>query len=213
MKKLLTGLAIILAVAVVAPVFAENANVAPDKGEKVEKQRRERPERKDRKRGGMQEREVNADQMIASIEERKTRILERIATVYDKLNKRLAGFDEKIVKLSTRMEKLRSEKPEEKGSGKPAMSEEQLKERKENVTKRYNEIKKNIETRKTQILERMDGVRGNVMKRVAQLPEADQEKVKTAFENAFSQVKSEAEKLEKEAREKAEATYQKLMGI
>jgi len=47
MKKLLTGLAIALAVSVVSPVLAQADN-APAKSEKIEKQRGEKQGRKNR---------------------------------------------------------------------------------------------------------------------------------------------------------------------
>ncbi|KAF1081454.1 MAG: hypothetical protein GQF41_2260 [Candidatus Rifleibacterium amylolyticum] len=198
MKKFLTTLAIVLAISVVSPVFAQTEGAPKAKRERV----------------GKMGREVNAEQMIKNIEERKAGILENIALRNTKLNERLAKFGERIDQLSARMEKARSEKPTEKaGTEKPTMSEEQLKERKEKVTTRYNEFKKNLEQRKTQVFERIENVRSNVLKRIEQLPEADRDRVKTALENAISEVKSEAEKLEKEAKEKIEATYQKLMAI
>jgi len=198
MKKFLTTLAIVLAISVVSPVFAQTEGAPKAK----------------RERAGKMDREVNAEQMIKNIEERKAGILENIALRNTKLNERLAKFGERIDQLSARMEKARSEKPTEKtGTEKPTMSEEQLKERKEKVTARYNEFKQNIEQRKTHVLERIENVRSNVLKRIEQLPEADRDKVKTALENAISEVKTEAEKLEKEAKEKIEATYQKLMAI
>lgn len=214
MKKFLTGLAIVLAVSVMSPVFAQADDAPGVKREKIEKQRGEKPGRKNRERPDKMDREVTAEQMIKRIEERKANILENIALRNTKLNERLATFGERIDKLSARMEKLRSEKPTEKtGTDKPAMSEEQLKDRKEKVTARYNEFKKNIEQRKTQVFERIENVRSNVLKRIEQLPEGDREGVKTALESSINEVKAEAEKLEKEAKEKIEATYQKLMAI
>ncbi|PKL49112.1 MAG: hypothetical protein CVV42_07190 [Candidatus Riflebacteria bacterium HGW-Riflebacteria-2] len=206
MKKLLTGLVIILAVSLVSPVFAQADNAPKAKRERIGKQRGEKQ--------GKMGREVNAEQMIQRIEERKTSILENIALRNTKLTERLATFGERIDQLSSRMEKIRSEKPTENTrTEKPGMSEEQLKERKEKVTGRYEEFKKNIEQRKTKILEHLENVRSNVLKRTEQLPEADRDRVKTALENAITEIKAEAEKLEKEAKEKIEATYQKLMAI
>lgn len=214
MKKFFTGLAIVMAISVVSPVFTQEDKAPEGKREKIERQRGEKPARQKRERPDKMDREVNAEQMIKRIEERKAGILENIALRNTKLNERLATFGERIDQLSARMEKVRSEKPTEKaGTEKPTMSEEQLKERKEKVTARYNEFKQNIEQRKTHVLERIENVRSNVLKRIEQLPEADRDKVKTALENAISEVKTEAEKLEKEAKEKIEATYQKLMAI
>jgi hypothetical protein len=48
---------------------------------------------------------------------------------------------------------------------------------------------------------------------VEQLPEADRDKVKKRSRKCNQRSQSRSEKLEKEAKEKIEATYQKLMSI
>lgn len=114
MKKFFTALAIMLAIAVVSPVFAQVEGTADKNREKPQKQRSERPgraerpERQKRDRGEKMAKEANAEQMLANIEERKTRVLENIAKRYTKLNERFAEFGEKINKASTRMERLQN---------------------------------------------------------------------------------------------------------
>ena len=186
MKKLLTVIALMAALLIPVIASAEEAPADAKKGPALENRK-----------------EVTADQMISRIEGRKAKILEKIKERFEKLNEKLAGFEGRIDKISARKEKRARKGGEGKIEGdateKPAMSEEKSKERKEKVTTRYNEFKKNLEQRKTQVFERIENVRNTVLKRIEKLPEADRGRVKTALENAISEVKVEAEKLEKEA--------------
>lgn len=155
----------------------------------------------------------DADKIISNMEARKAKILENIKLRFDKLNEKLATFDERINKMSERLSNAKSGKDDGKNADRVAKGENQLKERKEKVTARYNAFKKNIEGRKAHIMERLDNQKKTLEERTSKLSGDDKGKVMAAYEKMRSEVVAEGEKLAAEAMKRIEATYHKLMSL
>lgn len=156
---------------------------------------------------------LNADQVIARMETRKTKMLENIKLRFEKLNEKLATSGERIDKASGRIGKLRNNKNEEKGGEKLNQTEERLKERKAKFTERYNTFQKNIETRKTKAAEQFEKMKANLSARIDGMSAADKDRVTAAFDTMRSEVVAEATKLAGEAKTKIDATYKRIMEL
>jgi Skp family chaperone for outer membrane proteins len=159
----------------------------------------------------MAQKEVNVDQIIQRMEERKAQILLKLNTRFEKLNEKLSVFSERIDNASERLANLRN--GTETDGNQKAQAEKRLAERKVKATERFNKFKTNIATRKKTMLERIEQNEQKFMSKIQRLEGEKRERVVQTYERMKKEVKAEAEKLANEAIKKIEATYNKIMAL